>query len=59
MSYIIVIYFTKCDEGVTSVTVTVTQSCDTENIIKNSRIDNIIQYIIMYYVVATTRHKVQ
>jgi len=40
--YIIVIYFAKCDEGVTSVTITVTKSCDTEKVIKNSGIGNII-----------------
>jgi len=42
ISYMIVIYFTKCNEGMISVTITITQLYDTEKVIKNSGIGNII-----------------
>jgi len=42
MSHVIVTQVTNHDEDMTPVTVTVTQSCDTEKDIKGSRIDNTI-----------------
>jgi len=44
MKSVMVTQVTKHDTCVTHVTVTVTQSCDIEKNIKDSKTDNVIQY---------------